>query len=83
MYILDQDKKCGFEVNGNHVFLAEEPDGWYDGWMITVSEELIYDRKNVRIIGLYEDETRAKEVLCDLLADLAAGDVPFKKMPEE
>lgn len=83
MYIVDQYKECGFKVNDNHVFRAEAPDGWCDGWSITVSEALIYDAENVRILGRYDDETRAKEILCDLLADLAAGDVPFKKMPEE
>lgn len=83
MYILDQYKECGFKINDNHVFRVEEPDGWYDGWTVTVTEALIYDSKNVRVLGRYENETRAKEVLCDLLVDLAAGDVPIARMPEE
>ena len=83
MYILDQYKECGFKVNDNHVFQVEEPDGWYDDWAVTVTEALIYDSKNVRVLGRYAEEARAKEILCDLLADLAAGDVSFKKMPEE
>ena len=82
MYIIDQSRTIGFKCNGNTVFVADLLEDSNDRWAIFAKDGINQDKYEGICIGYYDNEKRAQEVLCELLADLAAGDVTFARMPE-